>query len=89
MSIKFNAKMPSDFVNYVKLSLIMQSMVNLGVASSTASASDLISRDSLDGSAVRKTLTIKEEGKAPTHFVRLDLFSIPFALLTLVFPATW
>ncbi|KAF8892268.1 hypothetical protein BD779DRAFT_1670592 [Infundibulicybe gibba] len=45
-----------------------ESMVNLGVASSTASASDLISRDSMDGSAVRKTLVLKEDGKPPTHF---------------------
>ncbi|ESK96507.1 cell division control protein [Moniliophthora roreri MCA 2997] len=45
-----------------------ESMVNLGVASSTASASDLMGRDSMDGSAVRKPLIIKEEGKLPTHF---------------------
>ncbi|KAJ7577053.1 STE/STE11/cdc15 protein kinase [Mycena floridula] len=48
-----------------------ESMVNLGAASSSnASASDLINkdRDSLDGSVVRKTLIIKEEGKPPTHF---------------------
>ncbi|KAJ7581275.1 hypothetical protein C8J56DRAFT_794068 [Mycena floridula] len=48
-----------------------ESMVNLGAASSSnASASDLINkdRDSSDGSVVRKTLIIKEEGKPPTHF---------------------
>ncbi|KAI0060757.1 hypothetical protein BV25DRAFT_1806793 [Artomyces pyxidatus] len=45
-----------------------ESMVNLGVASSNASASDLMSRDSLDGSAVRQPLIVREEGKAPTHF---------------------
>ncbi|KAH7910459.1 hypothetical protein BJ138DRAFT_1152815 [Hygrophoropsis aurantiaca] len=45
-----------------------ESMVNLGVASSNASASDLLSRDSMDGSAVRQTLIVKEEGKPPTHF---------------------
>jgi hypothetical protein len=46
-----------------------ESMVNLGVASGNASASDLLSRDSMDGSAVRKTLILREEGKPPTHFV--------------------
>jgi hypothetical protein len=47
-------------------------MVNLGVGSSNASASDLMTRDSMDGSAVRKTLIIKEEGQPPTHFVSLQ-----------------
>lgn len=46
-----------------------ESMVNLGVESNNASASDLLSRDSLDGSAVRQTLIVLEEGKLPTHFV--------------------
>ncbi|KXN87406.1 Cytokinesis protein sepH [Leucoagaricus sp. SymC.cos] len=46
-----------------------ESMVNLGRADSAlASASDLMARDSMDGSAVRKTLVVKEEGKPPTHF---------------------
>ncbi|KIK61777.1 hypothetical protein GYMLUDRAFT_42823 [Collybiopsis luxurians FD-317 M1] len=45
-----------------------ESMVNLGGASGNTSASDLLSRDSVDGSAVRKPLIIKEEGKVPTHF---------------------
>ncbi|KAF4593894.1 hypothetical protein EYR40_008689 [Pleurotus pulmonarius] len=45
-----------------------ESMVNLGVASNNPSASDLISRDSMDGSAVRRPLIIREEGKLPTHF---------------------
>ncbi|KAJ3795230.1 STE/STE11/cdc15 protein kinase [Lentinula aff. detonsa] len=45
-----------------------ESMVNLGGASGNTSASDLMSRDSIDGSAVRKPLIIKEEGKVPTHF---------------------
>ncbi|KAI0046488.1 hypothetical protein FA95DRAFT_1669085 [Auriscalpium vulgare] len=48
-----------------------ESMVNLGVASNNASASDLLSRDSRDspdGSAVRQPLIVREEGKAPTHF---------------------
>ena len=44
-------------------------MVNLGVASSNASASDLITRDSYDGGAVRQTLIVREDGKAPTQFV--------------------
>ncbi|KAJ4469522.1 STE/STE11/cdc15 protein kinase [Lentinula aciculospora] len=45
-----------------------ESMVNLGGVSGNTSASDLMSRDSIDGSAVRKPLIIKEEGKVPTHF---------------------
>jgi hypothetical protein len=52
-----------------------ESMVNLGVGSSNASASDLLSRDSLDGSAVRQTLIVREEGKPSTRFVsQSDLF---------------
>ncbi|XP_006461886.1 hypothetical protein AGABI2DRAFT_178864 [Agaricus bisporus var. bisporus H97] len=47
----------------------IESMVNLGRADAAlASASDLMVRDSADGSAVRKTLVVKEEGKPPTHF---------------------
>ncbi|TFK39801.1 hypothetical protein BDQ12DRAFT_511749 [Crucibulum laeve] len=45
-----------------------ESMANLGVGSSTASASDLMSRESMDGSAVRMTLVVRDEGKPPTHF---------------------
>ncbi|CCM01816.1 uncharacterized protein FIBRA_03884 [Fibroporia radiculosa] len=45
-----------------------ESMVNLGVATGNASASDLITRDSYEGSAVRQTLIVKEEGKPPTQF---------------------
>ncbi|KII87368.1 hypothetical protein PLICRDRAFT_177128 [Plicaturopsis crispa FD-325 SS-3] len=47
-----------------------ESMVNLGVGvgAGNASASDLMSRDSLDGSAVRQTLIVREEGKPPTNF---------------------
>ncbi|KAF9038435.1 hypothetical protein BJ165DRAFT_1614013 [Panaeolus papilionaceus] len=45
-----------------------ESMVNLGVASGSASASDLMNRDSIDGSAVRARLVVKEDGKPPTHF---------------------
>jgi len=48
----------------------IESMVNLGVASSGAtSASDLLSRDSVDGSVVRMRLVVREDGKPPTHFV--------------------
>ncbi|KAG1767192.1 hypothetical protein EV702DRAFT_1050466 [Suillus placidus] len=45
-----------------------ESMVNLGVASANANASDLLSRDSGDGSAVRQTVIVKEEGKPATRF---------------------
>ncbi|KAF5387299.1 hypothetical protein D9757_005754 [Collybiopsis confluens] len=45
-----------------------ESMVNLGGASGNTSASDLMSRDSIDGNAARKPLIIREEGKVPTHF---------------------
>jgi hypothetical protein len=46
-----------------------ESMANLGVGSNNISASDLISRDSIDGSAVRQTLIVREDGKPSTHFV--------------------
>lgn len=49
-------------------------MVNLGVASANASASDLLSRDSGDGSAVRQTVVVKEEGKPATHFVSSPIY---------------
>jgi hypothetical protein len=52
-----------------------ESMVNLGVGSSNASASDLLSRDSLDGTAVRQMLIVRDEGKPPTHFVSPPDFS--------------
>lgn len=45
-----------------------ESMINLGVASGTASASDLLSRESLDGRPIRMTLVVREDGKLPTHF---------------------
>ncbi|KAJ7672369.1 hypothetical protein DFH06DRAFT_91381 [Mycena polygramma] len=45
-----------------------ESMMNLGVASGNTSASDLLLRDALDGSFVRKALIIREEGKLPSHF---------------------
>jgi hypothetical protein len=47
----------------------IESMVNLGVGSSNASASDLLSRDSFDGIAVRQTLIVREQGKPLTRFV--------------------
>ncbi|EKM50459.1 uncharacterized protein PHACADRAFT_263766 [Phanerochaete carnosa HHB-10118-sp] len=43
-----------------------ESMVNLGAASGTASASDLMPRN--EGSAVRQTLIVKEDGKLSTQF---------------------
>lgn len=45
-----------------------ESMVNLGVVSGNASASDLMQRDSYEGSA-RQTLVVREDGKPPTQFV--------------------
>ncbi|KAL6298975.1 hypothetical protein BKA93DRAFT_743141 [Sparassis latifolia] len=45
-----------------------ESMVNLGVATGNASASDLMIRDSYDGSAVRQTLIVREDGKPSTQF---------------------
>ncbi|KAG1860705.1 hypothetical protein DFJ58DRAFT_657665 [Suillus subalutaceus] len=45
-----------------------ESMVNLGVASANASTSDLLARDSGDGSAVRQTVIVEEEGKPAIHF---------------------
>ena len=49
-----------------------ESMVNLGVASGEhASASDLMARDATEGSVSRQTLVVREEGKAPTHFVSI------------------
>jgi len=46
-----------------------ESMVNLGVATSTASASDLLNRNALEDSTVRPTLIVREEGKPATQFV--------------------
>ncbi|KAE9402584.1 kinase-like protein [Gymnopus androsaceus JB14] len=45
-----------------------ESMVDLGRAPGNTCASDLMSRDSTEGSAVHKPLIIKEEGKVPTYF---------------------
>ncbi|EIN05999.1 hypothetical protein PUNSTDRAFT_136796 [Punctularia strigosozonata HHB-11173 SS5] len=45
-----------------------ESMVNLGVDSGKASASDMISKDSSDGGAVRQTLVVREDGKPSTSY---------------------
>ena len=68
-----------------------ESMVNLGVASSNASASDLMSRDSYDGSAVRQTLIVREDGKAPTQFVSVARFmsALRAGSHSDLFAATW
>ena len=47
----------------------IESMIDLGVGSGRATASDLMSRDPLDDSAIRMRLVVKEDGKPPTHFV--------------------
>ena len=53
-----------------------ESMVNLGVASGEhAIASDLMARDATEGSMSRQTLVVREEGKAPTHFVSSPAFT--------------
>jgi hypothetical protein len=57
-------------------------MMNLGVASGNTSASDLLTRDSFDGSLVRQNLTIREEGKPPTHFVSAKAFLYRYGILT-------
>lgn len=67
-----------------------ESMINLGAASSNASASDLLSRDSYEGSAVRQTLIVKEDGKPVTQFVSVkrnrNVLSDPDRPC---YPATW
>ena len=47
----------------------IESMINLGVGSGKASASDLMFRDSLHDSTIRMRLVVREDGKSPTHFV--------------------
>ena len=47
----------------------IESMINLGIGSGKASASDLMFRDSLHESSVRMRLVVREDGKPPTHFV--------------------
>jgi len=46
-----------------------ESMVNLGVATNTASASDLLNRNAPEDNSVRPTLIVREEGKPATQFV--------------------
>jgi hypothetical protein len=48
-----------------------ESMVNLGVATNTASASDLLNRNALEDNTVRPTLIVREEGKPATQFVSI------------------
>ena len=50
-----------------------ESMVNLGVVTSTASASDLLNRNALEDNTVRPTLIVREEGKPATQFVSVSL----------------
>jgi len=58
-----------------------ESMVNLGVASNTASASDLLNRNALEDNTVRPTLIVREEGKPATQFVSI-LFLVPLSPLS-------
>ena len=51
-----------------------ESMVNLGVTTNTASASDLLNRNSLEDNTVRPTLIVREEGKPATQFVSVLLY---------------
>jgi hypothetical protein len=51
----------------------IESMINLGVGSGKASASDLMFRDPLHDSSVRMRLVVREDGKLPTHFVSFFL----------------
>ena len=70
-------------------------MVNLGVATGNASASDIMPRN--EGSAVRQTLIVKEDGKPPTQFVRRRLSLFFFGLILIfvclfvscVFESNW
>jgi hypothetical protein len=56
-----------------------ESMVNLGVVTSTASASDLLNRNALEDDRVRPTLIVREEGKPATQFVSVFLYlSTPY-----------
>ena len=57
-----------------------ESMVNLGAATNTASASDLLNRNPLEDSMVRPTLIVREEGKPATQFVSA-FFSLFLSLL--------
>ena len=58
-----------------------ESMVNLGVATNTASASDLLSRNSPEDNTVRPILIVREEGKPATQFVSISFGpSLPLLL---------
>ncbi|KAF8906289.1 kinase-like domain-containing protein [Gymnopilus junonius] len=57
-----------DELGGVKPRSRFESMVNLGAASAATSSSDLVERDSVDGSVVRMRLVVREDGKPPTHF---------------------
>lgn len=60
----------------------IESMISLGgVSSSNFSASDI--RSSMDGSAVRKTLIIRDEGQPNTHFVSIFFFFLSSHLFVL------
>ena len=63
----------------------IESMINLGVGSGKASASDLMFRESLHDSTVRMRLVVREDGKPPTHFVsffsNLILYQTPVTFL--------
>jgi hypothetical protein len=50
-----------------------ESMVNLGVDSGKASASDMMAKDSSEGGSVRQTLVVKEDGKPSTTYVCPEL----------------
>ena len=48
----------------------IESMANIGAAgSASATASDIMARNGIEDSAIRKALIVREEGKLPTHFV--------------------
>ena len=64
-----------------------ESMVNLGGSPGQPSASDLLPKDGEDGSAVRKRVVVKEDGKPPVHYV-CD-FSFPTLLISYVRAETW
>lgn len=66
-----------------------ESMVNLGVVTSNASASDILTRDPYEGSAVRQTLIVKEDGKPPTQFVCIPKLCFSSPVTHLGIPATW
>ena len=58
----------------------IESMINLGVGSGKASASDLIFRDPLHDSTVRMRLVVREDGKPPTHFVSFFFYILIYSI---------